>query len=173
MEPTLSVLNFPVPIEARYIRLIIQDYVTSPCLQLELMGCTRMECMDDNECADNNGGCQQKCINSAGSFSCDCNVGFELYSGNGTAGFNIEQSENGLKDGDTYRINKTCVPKMCGPLSSPENGQLLSTETKHHYGNEVSFQCNFGFVISGNYGLRCTSSGEWNGTVPECQRKRI
>ncbi|CAG7724478.1 unnamed protein product [Allacma fusca] len=169
LEPSLSVLNLPIPIEARYIRLIIQDYVTSPCLQLELMGCTRMECNDINECATNNGGCHQKCINGPGSSSCACNVGYELYERNGTAGFYIENSENGGKDGDTYRLNKTCVPKMCPKLNAPEHGLLLSTKDDHHFGDTVSFQCNFGFVIAGSYGLVCGASGSWNGTVPECQ----
>ncbi|XP_026678835.1 uncharacterized protein LOC103508436, partial [Diaphorina citri] len=64
LEPTLSVLNLPVPIEAQYIKFKIQDYVGAPCLRLEVMGCTRLECTDINECAVNNGGCDQKCINS-------------------------------------------------------------------------------------------------------------
>lgn len=38
LDPSLSVLNLPIPIETRYLRLIIQNYVVSPCLQLELMG---------------------------------------------------------------------------------------------------------------------------------------
>lgn len=171
LEPTLSVLNLPTPIEARYVQLIIQDYINAPCLQLELMGCTRMECGDINECALNNGGCHQKCINSPGGATCACNVGFELYLSNGTAGFNIETSESGKLDGDTYRINKTCVPKMCPKLSAPRHGLLLSTKKQHHFGDQISFQCEFGYVIAGNYGLQCTSAGTWNGTVPECQRR--
>lgn len=63
LEPTLSVLNLPVPIEAQYIKFKIQDYIGAPCLRLEVMGCTRLECSDINECAINNGGCDQKCIN--------------------------------------------------------------------------------------------------------------
>lgn len=118
-----------------------------------------------------NGGCHQKCINSPGSSSCGCNVGFDLYSQNGTSGFYIEKTETGLKDGDIYRINKTCVPKMCSKLVPPLNGLLLSTKEQHHFGDKVSFQCNFGYIIAGSYGLQCTSSGTWNGTVPECQRK--
>lgn len=51
LEPSLSVLNLPIPIEARYLRLIVQDYIDSPCLQFELMGCIRNECNDVNECA--------------------------------------------------------------------------------------------------------------------------
>ncbi|KAF7987305.1 hypothetical protein HCN44_003067 [Aphidius gifuensis] len=169
VEPTLSVLNLPVPIETRYIKFRIQDYVGAPCVKLEIMGCTRLECSDINECSINNGGCQQKCINNPGSYSCMCNNGYELYKQNGTAGFNIGKSENGERDGDLYQRNKTCVPVMCTNLSAPDNGKILSTKEKYHYGDIVKFQCNFGYVLAGSTTVHCTSSGVWNGTTPECQ----
>lgn len=128
LEPNLSILNLPIPIEAQYVKFKIQDYVGAPCLKLEIMGCTRLECMDVNECAENNGGCDQKCINSPGDFSCGCNVGFELYTQNGTSGFPIVSSENGLRDGDVFQVNKSCVPVMCPSLLAPENGVLMSTK---------------------------------------------
>lgn len=106
-----------------------------------------------------------------GNFSCACNIGYELYSANGTAGYTIEKSETGERDGDTYQRNKSCVPVMCPPLSSPENGKLLSTKDAYHFGDIVQFQCDFGFVMSGFSSLLCTSSGTWNGTAPECQCK--
>lgn len=43
--------------------IFLQDYVGAPCLRLEVMGCTRLECTDINECKINNGGCDQKCVN--------------------------------------------------------------------------------------------------------------
>lgn len=64
LEPTLSVLNLPMPIEAQYIKFKIQDYVGAPCLKLEVMGCARLDCADINECSESNGGCEQKCINT-------------------------------------------------------------------------------------------------------------
>nr|XP_022919679.1 sushi, von Willebrand factor type A, EGF and pentraxin domain-containing protein 1 isoform X1 [Onthophagus taurus] len=169
LEPTLSILNLPVPIEAQYVKFKLQDFVGSPCLKLEVMGCTRLECADINECAIDDGGCEQKCINSPGDYSCGCTVGYELYTKNGTAGFNIEKSENGVRDGDTYQINKTCVPVMCPTLNPPENGIIISTKEKFHFGNIVRFQCNFGYVMAGSSALICTSTGAWNGTVPTCQ----
>ncbi|XP_059477749.1 uncharacterized protein LOC132198041 isoform X1 [Neocloeon triangulifer] len=169
LEPTLSVLNLPLPIEAQYIRFKIQDFKNAPCMKLELMGCTRLECGDINECAVNNGGCDQKCINSPGNFSCVCNNGFELFRANGTAGFNVASGESGERDGDVYQRNKTCVPVMCPQLKTPENGLLLSTKEQYHFGDLVGFQCNFGYVLVGATNLLCTSGGVWNGTEPECQ----
>lgn len=130
LEPTLSVLNLPLPIEARYVRFKIQTFVGAPCLKLEIMGCTRLECNDINECAYYNGGCHQKCINSPGSYSCMCNTGFELYKENGTAGFSLAKSESGERDGDLYQRNKTCVPVKCPSLAAPENGKILTTRVK-------------------------------------------
>lgn len=107
----------------------------------------------------------------AGNFTCGCNIGYELYASNGTAGFAIEKSETGERDGDTYQRNKSCVPVMCPTLVPPENGNILSTKTSYHFGDIVEFQCDFGYVMSGFSSLLCTSSGTWNGTAPECQCK--
>ena len=34
--------------------------------------------LEVNECLDNNGGCNQTCINTAGSFQCNCSTGYVL-----------------------------------------------------------------------------------------------
>lgn len=164
----LSIVNLPIALEARYVRLLIMEYVVAPCLKFELMGCTRQDCIDINECSDKNGGCDQRCINSPGSYTCSCNVGYELYKENGTAGFYIPPSETGTRDGDMYQLNKTCVPKQCPGIVAPTNGLLLSTRKSHHFGDLVRFTCNFGYVLVGSPSLLCTSNGVWNGTVPEC-----
>lgn len=68
---------------------------------------------------------------SPGNYSCVCNVGYELYTANNTAGFVIAPSESGERDGDIFQRNKTCVPVMCPTLEHPENGMILSTKVKH------------------------------------------
>jgi len=35
---------------------------------------------DVNECLNNNGGCSHKCVNMAGTYHCECPVGYTLHS---------------------------------------------------------------------------------------------
>jgi hypothetical protein len=132
---SMSIMNLPQPIEARYLRLNLFNYTEAPCLRLELMGCQKQSCQDVNECLDNNGGCHQKCLNTPGNFQCMCNVGFELFEEDGTSDFYIPEGETGLRDGDTFRLNKTCVPKSCPPLAEPENGKLLTFQKNFRFGD--------------------------------------
>lgn len=164
----LSIVNLPIPLEARYIRIVIMDFAVAPCMRLELMGCTRQDCIDVNECGDRHGGCDHRCVNSPGGFACQCNVGYELFVTNGTAGFFIPTSETGLRDGDQYRINKTCVAKQCPNLRAPDNGKLLNTQESFHYNDVATFNCDFGYVMKGSRALHCGQNGLWNGTAPEC-----
>lgn len=167
-------VNLPFPIEARYLELVLVEYQTSPCMKLELTGCARQSCSDINECADGtNGGCSTKCVNSPGSYQCACERGYDLYTANGSHSFFIPPHENGLRDGDLYRLNKTCVPKQCPILEEPENGQLLSTQRLFHYGDSIRFKCKFGYVMSApSPVLTCSANGQWNGTVPECHQAK-
>ena len=34
--------------------------------------------LDVNECVDDNGGCSQLCINTVGSYYCECNIGYHF-----------------------------------------------------------------------------------------------
>ena len=165
-----SAMILPNPIEARYIRFNIINFENAPCMKLEINGCLRTSCQDINECFDRNGGCDQKCVNTAGDFSCKCTLGHDLYTANGTSEFYIPDSETGLRDGDTYRLNKTCVRKLCPKLAAPDNGAVLTDMDHYRFGDQIKFQCDFGYVMTGDPSLLCTSSGDWNGTTPECTR---
>ena len=37
-----------------------------------------LTCLDINECAINNGNCQDKCLNNQGSYSCGCRAGYRV-----------------------------------------------------------------------------------------------
>ena len=68
-------------------------------------------------------------------------------------------------------ISFSSSAKMCPSLGEIENGKILSTKTEFRFGDIVNFQCDFGFVMSGNPVLLCNSNGEWNGTIPSCRCK--
>ena len=40
--------------------------------------------IDINECSVGNGGCQQACVNTNGSYYCDCQSGYSLNADNAT-----------------------------------------------------------------------------------------
>ena len=44
--------------------------------------------IDINECSVNNGGCQQTCHNTAGSYYCLCGTGFNLDAQSNCTGYN-------------------------------------------------------------------------------------
>ena len=50
---SMSVMNLPTPIEARYLRLNLVNFTNNPCMRLELMGCQKQTCDDENECLGN------------------------------------------------------------------------------------------------------------------------
>ena len=65
---------------------------------------------DINECDVLNGGCDQKCDNNDGSYSCSCNeTGYVLFTADHTSNYSIPAEETGLLPGDTFYINHTCV----------------------------------------------------------------
>ena len=165
---SVSAMILPAAIEARFIRFNIVNFEQAPCMKLEINGCGRTSCSDVNECLERNGGCDQKCVNSAGDFACKCNVGYDLYTKNGTSEFFIPETETGLRDNDSFRLNKTCVRKVCPRLAAPPNGAVLTDLDHYRFGDQIKFQCDFGYVMTGAPSLLCTSSGNWNGTVPEC-----
>ena len=45
-----------------------------------------------NECAYENGGCQHKCINSGGSYRCECNSGYYLQADNRSCAGRVKYS---------------------------------------------------------------------------------
>ncbi len=47
-------------------------------LETALTDCNNNYCVDKDECLVNDGGCEQNCHNSEGSFSCSCNDGYTI-----------------------------------------------------------------------------------------------
>ncbi|KAL3875697.1 hypothetical protein ACJMK2_033625, partial [Sinanodonta woodiana] len=124
-----------------------------------------------NECNTNNGSCNQICINSPGSYQCQCYPGYDLYFGNGSNEIPLAPSETGLLAGDTYYINHTCVRKLCKKPQVPVNGMILTVKENFFFGEEILYICNVGYSFTGstqNLTRVCNSSGLWTGVDPVC-----
>jgi len=57
----------------------------------------------------------------------------------------------------------------CGPPESPYNGNAVFTSTS--YNSVVSYECKYGYLLSGEPTRRCGADGKWSGTTPICQGK--
>lgn len=76
---------------------------------------------DIDECAVNNGGCNDKCVDTDGSYSCSCKPGYELYAYPDFNNISLANGETGTRAGDKIRINHTCVSKLLKFLISKLN----------------------------------------------------
>jgi len=55
----------------------------------------------------------------------------------------------------------------CGPPENPYNGNAVFTSTS--YNSVVSYECKYGYILSGEPTRRCGADGKWSGTTPKCQ----
>lgn len=56
---------------------------------------------DEDECQENNGGCHHNCVNTIGSYLCECKVGYTLHS-----------NKHSCKEGDFTMPNKNTISSM-------------------------------------------------------------
>ncbi|CAJ0600817.1 unnamed protein product [Cylicocyclus nassatus] len=160
--------DLPYSIESSTLEITIVSFKNEACMKLEVLGCQKTSCADVNECMIENGHCDQICVNKQGSYKCACREGYDLFVENGQEGVFLEEGETGEHAQDIIKFNKTCIPKSCPIIHSPDNGSLLSTLKKFNYPLVVQFMCDFGFQMMGPDYLQCLSDGTWNGTIPFC-----
>ncbi|EPB80398.1 hypothetical protein ANCCEY_00495 [Ancylostoma ceylanicum] len=163
-----DVFDLPYSIESRILEISVGSFKNEACMKMELLGCQKSSCADVNECMVDNGHCDQMCINKQGSYKCACREGYDLFVENGQGGVFLEEGETGEHPLDVVKFNKTCIPRACPEVQSPDNGRLLTTLKKFSYPVVVQFQCNFGYQMMGPDFLQCLSDGTWNGTAPFC-----
>ncbi|XP_055863672.1 matrilin-2-like [Biomphalaria glabrata] len=138
------------------------------CLSGFILDSSSGSCLDEDECAMNTSRCQQKCVNTQGSYSCDCDRGYTLSTDNVTCRDidecllrvppcqQICRNTNGsfhceCYDGYTFRMNNgTCVDvDECG--EGTHQCEQLCNNTVGSY----VCDCMEGFLLSSD-GHRCT-----------------
>ena len=69
----------------------------------------RLWLIDINECSTNNGGCEQRCNNRVGSYSCGCNAGYSLDSDQrGCSGEQLHGENRGIHVGASAFLLYRC-----------------------------------------------------------------
>ncbi|XP_009638602.2 complement factor H [Egretta garzetta] len=67
-----------------------------------------------------------------------------------------------------------CEVAKCLPVQAPENGRIIMTGVfelgqEYSFGQVVNFECNAKYKLVGSKELICSSNGQWNSGVPQCQ----
>ncbi|XP_070198602.1 fibrillin-1-like [Littorina saxatilis] len=115
-------------------------------------------CRDINECAQKNGGCEDKCQNSRGSFTCTCGPGYTLADD-----------------------NTSCFRSSCPSLSNPSHGRLVPVQCQLTPrvdqnawltpGTVCSYRCRRGYKLRGHAYRTCLPNATWTGQPPTCKAK--
>ncbi|XP_038060664.1 bone morphogenetic protein 1 homolog isoform X1 [Patiria miniata] len=102
---------------------------------------------EDDECSKNNGGCEQICVNTIGSYRCECEPGFELKADGESCevacgGFltSLQGNITSPSYPDLYPRDKNCVWHLVAPSLYRISLQFLSFELE---GNDV---CKYDYV---------------------------
>ncbi|XP_022100203.1 sushi, von Willebrand factor type A, EGF and pentraxin domain-containing protein 1-like isoform X2 [Acanthaster planci] len=61
-----------------------------------------------------------------------------------------------------------CEPVLCGPPDTLENGFFEGGNFS--FGGVIDYHCHLGFNLIGQPARSCGADGQWNGTVPHCER---
>uniref|UniRef100_A0A182R132 Sushi domain-containing protein n=1 Tax=Anopheles farauti TaxID=69004 RepID=A0A182R132_9DIPT len=125
---------------------------------------TMGDCQDTNECIGSNGGCQQHCINSDGSYYCSCKYGFKLDA----------DKRSCLVLNDSLKL----ADVACPPLFPPRHGYLEcsrpideiadgpnggSLKITNRPGSQCILKCPTGYRMEGKFSKICGTTGEWIG----------
>ena len=123
-------------------------------------------CVDTNECAVENGGCEHNCIDTVGSYRCSCNPGYELQA-DGQGCQDVDECERtDIIDG----CEGGCVNTVGGYYCScPDNRQLNPSIVPVFSGIADESRCE-GYPIDHQTRYTCTNPGN-NFGIQTCSCK--
>ncbi|XP_068689881.1 uncharacterized protein [Montipora foliosa] len=107
--------------------------------------------IDCDECSNGNGGCEHRCVNYLGSYTCKCYPGYKR------------------RASDFRRCDRITCATSSWP--SPSNGySSCSGVSQVYYGTNCIVTCNRGYRIIGPSVSRCGNDGIWSpNSRPNCQ----
>ncbi|KAK3789280.1 hypothetical protein RRG08_001670 [Elysia crispata] len=129
------------------------------------------DCLDEDECQAGSDGCSQVCVNQVPGYQCQCDQpGYSLFTRDGFNGFFIPTGETGLRSGDEYRVDHTCVLNQCPDPGDILNGYITNPRTSYHVNDTLTISCDLGYVPAGDLrSVVCSDDGQWSPNLPTCQ----
>ncbi|XP_078621291.1 E-selectin-like [Branchiostoma floridae x Branchiostoma japonicum] len=67
----------------------------------------------------------------------------------------------------------TCTRTPCPVLAAPTNGARTPSTGSNLYQDQISFNCNTGYVLNGVSPLTCQATGTWSNAVPTCTHSNL
>ena len=94
--------------------------------------------LDINECEDNNGGCSQLCINTIGSYYCNCNTGYHFIDNSTTICIGRYSCEKYLMCQLCFLDTNECLSNNggCEQVCTNTNGTFYCTCNHGYNGSE-------------------------------------
>ncbi|GAB1601778.1 fibrillin-1-like, partial [Argonauta hians] len=164
---------------------------TYKCLKSGQWSKNNVSCLDIDECEKKKVKCAQQCINTVGSYRCECNDGYTLHPKGYTCTDINECKDNSSKCQDVCVNTKggysckcrkgftlapdghSCHAKFCAKFQAPENGVVTSRRclknTVMKVGGRCHVKCHKGFHLPTSTIFTCLKNGTWSNSNATCQ----
>ena len=86
-------------------------------------------------------------------------------------GFNLDGNENRTcgENGSFLTPEPVCRPVECSNVTQLNNGRTIGSN--YTFGDSVTFSCNRGYKLSGEFSITCQANGSWTAGMPTCEGK--
>jgi len=69
-----------------------------------------------------------------------------------------------------YYFKNFSVGVFCGQPDIPSNGRV-DNSAGTSFGDVARYSCDTGYMLNGTAERTCQANGQWNGSVPTCERE--
>ncbi|XP_036364063.1 fibrillin-1 isoform X2 [Octopus sinensis] len=134
---------------------VLAGYPTVSCFINGTWSRHSATCKDINECTKDNGRCAHQCINTEGSYLCECNQGYTLeIDGHSCSDIDQCQENNGNCEQNCHNMNGSYVCSCDAGFSLHPDNRSCSDINECHQNNQCEHLC---FNTMGSYRCVCNS----------------